>query len=144
MGDRSRSRRDDDRRRHGAVQVGQPDGPVYVALSKARQADAVRFLNDNVFKTPTYLIRPEIAARIEAGGMITRINGAQKRVLNAMLEDARLNRLLEGEALATNKSDAYTLVEHARRTASRRVERDLRAASDRCRIVASCRTTIST
>ena len=41
----------------------------------------MRFINDEVFKTPTYLIRPEIGARIEAGGMITRINNAQSRVL---------------------------------------------------------------
>ena len=41
--------------------------------------------------------------------MITRINNAQSRVLNAMLDDGRLNRLLEGEALATNKANVYTL-----------------------------------
>jgi hypothetical protein len=62
-----------------------------------------------VFRTPTYLIRPEFAARIEAGGMITRINGAQSRVLNAIFDDGRLNRLLEGEAIATDKGNVYTL-----------------------------------
>ena len=45
-------------------------------------------------RTPTYLIRPEIAARIEAGGMINRINNAQTRVLNNVFDDGRLNRLL--------------------------------------------------
>ena len=29
--------------------------------------------------------------------------------MNTMLDDGRLNRLLEGEALATNKANAYTL-----------------------------------
>jgi hypothetical protein len=97
----------------GTVQYksGSQTGPVYVALSKTRQADAVRFINENVFATPTWLIRPEIAARIEAGGMINRITGAQSRVMNAEFQDARLNRLIEGEALARNKSDAYTLAE---------------------------------
>jgi hypothetical protein len=97
----------------GTVQYksGSQSGPVYVPLSKARQQEAVRFLNENVFRTPTYLIRPELASRIEAGGMITRINGAQTRVLNTMLDDGRLNRLLEGEALATaaNRGEVYTL-----------------------------------
>ena len=95
----------------GSVQYksGSQSGPVYVAMPKARQAEAVKFINDEVFKTPTYLIRPEIAGRIESGGMINRINGAQSRVLNAMLDDGRMNRLLEGEALATNKSSVYTL-----------------------------------
>ena len=88
---------------------GSQTGPVYTALSKARQADAVRFINDNVFKTPTWLIKPEIANRFEAGGMINRINSAQERVLTSLLDDGRMNRLLEGEALATNKSSVYAL-----------------------------------
>jgi hypothetical protein len=95
----------------GTVQYksGTQSGAVYVALSKARQADAVRFLNDQVFKTPTYLIRPEIAARVEAEGMIERINNAQNRVLTSAFNDGRMNRLLEGEAIATNKASVYTL-----------------------------------
>ena len=95
----------------GTVQykAGGQSGPVYQALSKARQAEAVKFLNDEVFKTPTWLIRPEIAGRIEAGGMIDRINNAQTRVLTGVFNDGRMNRLLEGEALATNKANVYTL-----------------------------------
>ncbi|MCR4341402.1 MAG: zinc-dependent metalloprotease [Gemmatimonadaceae bacterium] len=87
----------------GTVQYksGSQPGPVYVPITRARQAEAVRFINQNVFRTPTYLIRPEIAARIEAQGMIRRINNAQVRVLNNLLNDGRLNRLLEQEALGT-------------------------------------------
>lgn len=87
----------------GTVQYksGSQPGPVYVPISRARQAEAVRFINQNVFRTPTYLIRPEIAARIEAQGMIRRINNAQARVLRNLLDDGRLNRLLEQEALGT-------------------------------------------
>jgi hypothetical protein len=94
----------------GTVQYksGSQPGAVYAAHSRARQQEAVRFLNENVFATPTYLIRPELASRIEAGGMINRINGAQARVLNNVFDDGRLNRLLEGEALA-NSRDVYTL-----------------------------------
>ena len=88
---------------------GSQSGPVYVAMSKTRQAEAVQFINDKVFKTPAYLIRPELASRIEAGGMINRINGAQARVLTNLFNDGRLNRLLEGEAIATDKSTVYTL-----------------------------------
>jgi hypothetical protein len=89
---------------------GSQAGPVYVPLSKARQQAAMKFLNDSVFKTPTYLIRPEIAQRIEAGGMLTRIGNAQNRVLSSVLQDARMNRLLEGEALASvSGGDAYSL-----------------------------------
>jgi hypothetical protein len=95
----------------GTVQYksGSQSGPVYVTLPRARQAEAVRFLNDKVFSTPTYLVKPEIGARVEAGGMITRINNAQARVLNTVFDDGRLNRLLESEAVASNKADVYTL-----------------------------------
>jgi hypothetical protein len=97
----------------GTVQYksGSQTGPVYVVLPKSRQQDAVRFLNENVFRTPAYLVRPELASRIEAGGMIARVNGAQTRVLTTLFDDGRMNRLIEGEAVATNKGDAYTLSE---------------------------------
>ncbi len=88
---------------------GSQKGAVYTPITRARQAEAMRFLNENVFQTPTYLIRPEIGARIEALGMIRRINAAQLRVLNNVLDDGRMNRLLEQEALASNKSEVYTL-----------------------------------
>jgi hypothetical protein len=88
---------------------GSQPGAVYTPLSKARQQEAMRFLNENVFQTPTYLIQPDISRRIEAGGMISRITVAQSRVLNGLLNDQRLNRLLENEALASNRNDAYSL-----------------------------------
>jgi hypothetical protein len=88
---------------------GSQTGAVYTPLSRARQQDAMRFLSENVFRTPTYLIQPDIARRIEAGGMITRITSAQARVLTSLLNDGRLNRLLENEALAPEPSAAYSL-----------------------------------
>jgi hypothetical protein len=88
---------------------GSQPGAVYTPLSRARQQEAMRFLNENVFQTPSYLIQSAIARRIEAGGMITRITNAQARVLTNVLNDGRLNRLIENEALATNKGDAYSL-----------------------------------
>ena len=95
----------------GTVQYksGSQTGPVYSGMSKARQVEAVRFINERVFRTPTYLIRPEFASRIEAGGMIARINNAQARVLTTLFDDGRLNRLLEGEAIARDKANVYTL-----------------------------------
>jgi hypothetical protein len=87
---------------------GQP-GPVYTPVTRARQAEAVRFLNEHVFRTPTYLIRPEIGARIEAGGMITRVVNAQRRPLTTLFDDGRMNRLLEQEGLTPGGAGVYTL-----------------------------------
>jgi Met-zincin len=88
---------------------GSQAGAVYSPLSKARQQEAMRFINENVFQTPTFLIQPAIARRIEASGMIARITNAQSRVLTSLLNDGKLNRLIENEALATSRSDAYSL-----------------------------------
>ncbi|MFL5539699.1 MAG: zinc-dependent metalloprotease [Longimicrobiaceae bacterium] len=90
---------------------GSQPGAVYAPLSRARQADAVRFLNEQVFRTPAYLIRPDIARRIEAGGMINRINGAQGRVLARLLDDQRLNRLIENQALVSDPQAVYSLAD---------------------------------
>ncbi len=93
----------------GTVQykAGSQAGPVYEPMSRQRQTEAVKFLNDRVFATPTYLIRPDFANRIEPNGMLKRINGAQSRVMNNLLDDSRMNRLLEQEAL--NVRAAYPL-----------------------------------
>ncbi|HMF87680.1 MAG TPA: zinc-dependent metalloprotease, partial [Gemmatimonadaceae bacterium] len=88
---------------------GSQSGAVYTPLPRSRQQEAMRFINENVLQTPTYLIVPSIARRVEAGGMITRITNAQGRVLTSLLNDGRLNRLIENEALATNKGDSYSL-----------------------------------
>jgi hypothetical protein len=97
----------------GTVQYksGSQTGAVYVPLPRARQEQAVRFLNENVFKVPSYLIRPDIASRIEAEGMLTRVGNAQNRVLTGLFQDARLNRLIEEPTLSANPRDAYSLAD---------------------------------
>jgi hypothetical protein len=90
---------------------GSQPGAVYTPLPRARQVEAVRFLNERVFRTPTYLIRPDIARRIEAGGMLTRVGGAQMRVLGILLDDERMNRLVENQALAAAPSSTYSLAD---------------------------------
>ena len=86
---------------------GSQPGPVYTVNSRAKQQAAVKFLNDSVFRTPTYLINTQIQARIEPTGMVTRIGNAQNRVLTSLLNDQRMDRLLEIEA--THPADAYPL-----------------------------------
>jgi hypothetical protein len=89
-------------------------GPRYRPLPRARQVEAVKFLNDNAFATPRYFLVDDILRRIEVEGAIRRINAAQARVLGSLLNDRKLERLIDYEALATNKSDVYTLVDLAR------------------------------
>lgn len=75
------------------------DGVRFVIVPRARQAAAVKFLNDNAFATPMWAIRPEILRRIESVGALDRVNNAQERVLNSLMSNARFARLVEQEAI---------------------------------------------
>ena len=65
------------------------------------------------------------------------------RVINSVLQDARLNRLLEGEAVARNKNDAYSLVDMID-DMQPGLWSELYTRARSIRIAASCRTNIST
>ncbi len=84
----------DSQQKHG----GQ-DGVRFVPVPKERQAAAVAFLNDNAFQTPTWAIKPEILRRIEPTGALERIRTSQLRVLNSLMSNTRVARLVEQEAL---------------------------------------------
>ena len=86
-------------------------GPRFTPVSGARQREAVRFLADAGFTTPRYLLDPEVLRRIEPNGALRRIGGAQSRILIALLDTDRLDRLGEYEALATSKNTVYPLGE---------------------------------
>jgi hypothetical protein len=78
---------------------GGQDGVRFTPISRARQAAAVKFLNDNAFATPNMLLRPEILRRIEPVGALDRIRSAQLRVLSSLLSTQRFARLVEQEAI---------------------------------------------
>jgi hypothetical protein len=84
----------DSQQRHG----GQ-DGVRFTPVAGSRQAEAVAFLGRNAFQTPAYFIKPEILRRIEPAGVMERIKTSQTRVLNQLLNNARLSRLNEQAAL---------------------------------------------
>jgi len=88
--------------------IGQ-EGRIFSLVEKDRQAEAVKFLVDNAFTTPMWLIDEEILRRIEATGAIDRIHTAQQAVLTSLLNSARFGRLIEQETL--DGSRAYSPVE---------------------------------
>jgi len=75
------------------------DGVRFTIVPRERQAAAVRFLNQNAFATPSWAIKPDILRRIEAAGAVARVNIAQERILNSLLNNARFDRLVEQEAI---------------------------------------------
>ncbi|HEX2165934.1 MAG TPA: zinc-dependent metalloprotease, partial [Longimicrobiales bacterium] len=85
-------------------------GPRFEPVEEERQEEAVQFLNENVFNVPAWLLDRDILMRIEAAGTVDRIGSRQMQVLNSLLSPARLNRLIEFEALE-GPGQTYTVAE---------------------------------
>jgi hypothetical protein len=88
---------------------GGQSGPRYKPISRARQKQAVDFLNANAFATPTYFLRDDILRYVEVEGALRRINTAQTNILNFLLNDRRLERVVEYAALAPSSDAGYSL-----------------------------------
>lgn len=84
------------------------EGAVYTHVEKDKQKRAVDFIVNQAFKTPTWMIEPELLNRFEDVGMVDRIRGAQERVLNNILEPGRMSRIIENQTL--NGLQAYSLL----------------------------------
>jgi hypothetical protein len=87
------------------------EGARYAPLPKARQKEAVRFLAENAFATPTHFLREDILRLIEVEGALRRINQAQTGIMNQLFNDRRMERLIEFEAMPATRREAYPLGE---------------------------------
>jgi hypothetical protein len=83
--------------------IGQA-GVQFTPTSRERQIAAVRFLNENAFRTPTFLIRPQMSRMFEPDGVMERIRTSQMSVLNRLVQDQRIARMIELEAEDSAKS----------------------------------------
>jgi hypothetical protein len=90
---------------------GSQPGDVYTPNSRKRQADAVRFINEQAFKTPLWLIDHSLVARVEPAGMVKRINDVQTGILSNLIANRRLARLVDYEARAGSADKAYTIAD---------------------------------
>ena len=84
---------------------GGQNGVRFEMVPRAKQAAAVKFLNENAFTTPEFVIKKDILRRMEPAGTLARIQQAQTRVLNTLLNAERFERLVEQAAV--DKGDVY-------------------------------------
>jgi hypothetical protein len=85
------------------------EGAVYTHVAKAKQKEALKFLNTELFKTPEWLIEPELFNKFESAGAVERIRSTQVRTLENILDFGRMARMIENEAI--NKNQAFSLIE---------------------------------
>ena len=76
------------------------DGPVYESVSADEQREALRFLIQQAFQPPGWLVEADVLRRFEASGALERVREAQVNVVNMLLRPQRMARLLEAEAVA--------------------------------------------
>lgn len=69
----------------------------------------MKFLREELFNTPDWLINKELFNKFEHAGVLERIRSTQVRTLNNLLDFGRLQRLSENETL--NGNEDYTLLE---------------------------------
>lgn len=84
-------------------------GNVYAFVPEKIQQEAMKYLVNNTFSPPLWLLDENILRKIEHAGFIERIRNMQASNLDQLLEPGRIARLLEAEALMGDS--AYTALE---------------------------------
>jgi len=85
-------------------------GAVYNYITKAKQKEAINFLNQQLFTTPLWLINNEQLNKFDNGTMIARMKAVQTGTINNIISTTRLQRLLDNEA-KNGSAKAYTMPE---------------------------------
>ncbi|HSK12939.1 MAG TPA: zinc-dependent metalloprotease, partial [Phnomibacter sp.] len=83
-------------------------GPVYDFTAKPKQKEAMNWLQDNVFKTPTWVIQKNINS-LTGNDPATTIASLQNRALGSLMSSNTINKLIRSEV--ENGANAYTLTE---------------------------------
>ncbi|MFA6945093.1 MAG: zinc-dependent metalloprotease [Pedobacter sp.] len=84
-------------------------GPVYTHVVKARQKEAVKFLNDQAFATPNWMLDQNVLNKFDNAGIVDRLRRTQVGVLNGILDFNRLGRIIDNSV--KNGAAAYHLDE---------------------------------
>ncbi|HEX7552340.1 MAG TPA: zinc-dependent metalloprotease, partial [Geothrix sp.] len=83
---------------------GDQAGAIFTPATKAQQARAVKFLNEQLFKTPTWLFEPAITERLNPMAPPLWLLGTQRSALRTLLDRARTSRLQAQETAAGDKA----------------------------------------
>ncbi len=86
--------------------VAGQEGVLHTPVPKAKQTEAMTFLQKEGFTTPKELIKNDIIYRIEPTGTMDRVLAGQRNLLNILLNNDRMARIINTTAL---NADSYTL-----------------------------------
>jgi len=84
------------------------EGAVYKHVDKETQKEALKFVINELFKTPTWMLDKNIFSKTEFSGSVERVRALQSKTLNNILDPGRMARMIENET--SNGSLAYSLI----------------------------------
>jgi len=90
-------------------------GPVYPYFETSRQKEALKWLHNNVFETPKWLLDKAILQNINHAGHFEMIRRVQTRQLNSLLSFDRLGRMIDAPALNKDYYSALRMLRDLRK-----------------------------
>ena len=78
------------------------EGNVFEPAPRDMQQQAVRFLNKQLFQTPTWLMDQKVFAKLRPDQGVAMIGKLQSSTLSSLLNPTRLQRMLEAESIFSN------------------------------------------
>ncbi len=84
-------------------------GPVYTHVPQIKQKEAVKFINEQAFATPVWMLDRETLNKFDNAGIVERLRRTQAGVLNGVLDFSRLNRVIDNSV--KNGTEAYSMDE---------------------------------
>ncbi|MEX1274755.1 MAG: zinc-dependent metalloprotease [Bacteroidota bacterium] len=84
------------------------EGVLHTPVSHAKQKECMEFLRKEGFRTPTELLRPDILGLIDPRGAVDRVLQGHRMLLNILLNNDRLLRLINAHTLVDARMRLYT------------------------------------
>ncbi|HEV3386955.1 MAG TPA: zinc-dependent metalloprotease, partial [Gemmata sp.] len=84
--------------------LGGRGGETFVRISRDKQREAVKFLLDNAFTTPTKLLNPGIVNQFKFSGTASAVTSQQRKLLSSLLAASRMSRLFDAEIMQGDKA----------------------------------------
>ena len=89
--------------------TNQKEVVTYKSVEKAKQIEALAFLNTHVWETQAWLMQPQLISEIKSEGILLNLQNLQRSAMTRLLATKKLNRLLstqntlEGNGLTVNE-----------------------------------------
>jgi hypothetical protein len=90
---------------------GSQPGSIFSFRTREQQVEMVKYVNDEAFSTPTWLLDTAVLRRLEPAGTMMNVSQNQTQLLTRLLSNDRLGRMLEQEALAADRRSVYTITD---------------------------------